>query len=98
MTLFDVFVALFLTWILGRWISLARENSKLEFEVHEKIKTLKENALKMKLETHQGQWYAWRALDDKFMGQAKSRSECLAEVARRIGIEDPNFLIVVEEK
>lgn len=98
MTFFDIFVALLLTWFLSRWISVVKETNKLEKEIDQKISKLKEHALKMKLETHQGCWYAWRAVDDKFMGQASTRSECLAEVARRIGLPDPNFLIVIEEK
>lgn len=98
MSFFDIFVAIAVAWMLGRWIGLVRENEKLEHELKEKITVLKENALKMKLEKHQDTWYAWRAIDDQFMGQAKSRSECLAEVARRIGLPDPNFLVVVEEK
>jgi hypothetical protein len=101
----DEFFSIFIVFSLGfavGWV-LREEMAKrrvdklmaeLEDDIGEKVETIRKNAIPIKIEIHSGVYYVFNKDNDEFMGQAPTRDELEAELAKRF--PDKRFIATPE--
>lgn len=84
-------------WVLREEMAKRRVNklmAQLEGDIGEKVETLRKNSIPIKIEIHSGVYYVFNKDSDEFMGQAPTRDELEAELAKRF--PDKRFIATPE--